>query len=263
MLNVHIILLAFIQGATEFLPVSSSAHLAIMPKIMGWQDQGLAMDVAMHFGTLLAVVIYFYKDVLRLINGTIFFNPKKDESKLVIKLFIAMLPALVIGYCVYEYIDIFRNLKSIGALLIIFGFLLYLADKVRPSFKNISDITYVQAFVIGIAQSVALMPGVSRSGSTMTVARFFGVNRVDSAKFSMLLAIPTIMAASVWTFYKAYIANVAFDFNLLIAIGYSCVFGLLAIWFLMKLLEKCSFAIFFVYRLVLGTILLAFGFNLI
>ncbi len=263
MLNIHLIILAFIQGVTEFLPVSSSAHLALMPQIMGWSDQGIAMDVAMHLGTLLAVIIYFFKDFIRLIKGTLFFNLKTSESQLVAKLFIAMLPALIFGYFIYEHLEEFRSLRNIALLLIFFGLLLYLADKFSPNKKSMSNISYKQAFMIGLAQSIALMPGVSRSGATMTMARCFGINRIDSAKFSMLLAIPTIIAASCWTFYQAYINKVAFNYELLIAIGYSCFFGLIAIWILMKMLQKCSFAVFFGYRLVLGLILLAFSYQLL
>ncbi len=263
MLNSHIILLALIQGATEFLPVSSSAHLALMPQVMGWQDQGLGMDVAMHFGTLLAVIIYFFKDIINLAKGTFCFKPNTENTKMVIKLFIAMIPALIVGFLIYGHIDIFRSIKSIGFLLIGFGLLLYLVDKYKPNFKTITEISYVQSFMIGIAQSIALMPGVSRSGATITMARCFGINRKDSAKFSMLLAVPTVLAATCWTFYKAYVNNIVFDTNLLVAVFYSCVFGFLAIWTLMKMLEKCSFAVFFVYRLCLGLILLAFAYNLV
>ena len=263
MLNMHIISLAFLQGLTEFLPISSSGHLIILPKLMDWPEQGVNMDISMHIGTLIAVIAYFMKDVLRAIKGVFVFRKDSTDSALALKLIIAVIPILAVGFVLKDHIDEIRNIRLVAYMLICFGIVLYLADRFAPSTRTIDSMSYRTAFFIGLAQCLSLIAGVSRSGITMTTARLSGVKRTESAAFSMLLSIPTIGAAGLWMGYKMYSENIALSIDMLFAILYSALFGFFAIWLLMSIVKKCSFLIFAVYRVILGLILLAYSYDLV
>ena len=251
-----ILLLAFVQSATEFLPVSSSGHLALMDTL-GISNQNLLMDIALHVGTLIAVCAFFSKDIITLLTG---FWRKGFEQKLGISLIIATLPALIVGFVFENIIEtVFRSPVIIAYTSIFYGLLLWITDKFSPKSKKLVQITYLHAFYIGLAQALALIPGTSRSGITMTCARFLGYQRTDSAKFSMLLSIPVIGLGAGYMFIKAFLENeLSTDIGLQIGIGVisAAIFGLFAVWFLMRWLKTASFAVFAGYRIILGIILL-------
>lgn len=259
----HTTVLALVQSIAEFLPISSSAHLILVPRFLGWPDQGLLMDIALHVGTLFSVMLYFRKDVAAMILGGIDILKRKfsgQNARLALNLTVAVIPALAIGFFFHDYIEEnFRSPHLIAATSIIFGALLYFGDKIGKTETNIETMTVKDALIIGLAQMFALIPGVSRSGITMTASRFLGVNREEAARFSMLLAVPTIGAAGSAGFLKffteASVGNGDPNSYLLIGMLISFVGGVAAISFLMKWLKHSSFAIFAVYRILLGIIL--------
>lgn len=270
----HIIVIALVQGITEFLPISSSGHLILVPSLTGWPDQGLAIDVAVHIGTLFAVLLYFWQDTKglffaacgsvgiaparRAIEGTIY-------QKLFWALIIGTIPivvfygALMVTQTSEVFSETLRTMEVIGWTSIIFGLLLYVIDRSAPVTKALDRMTHKPALMIGIAQILALIPGTSRAGITMTAGRWLGFSRTEAAKFSMLLSIPTIMVGGAKGVKDIMQANsVALTNDALIAGSLSCLFALIAIHFLMKWLTHASMTIFVVYRLLLGAGLLIF-----
>ena len=256
------IVLALVQSVAEFLPISSSAHLILVPRLFGWQDQGMAMDIALHLGTLFSVLLYFRQDVRLMFQGCFYFFKRQfslSQVRLVLNLIVACIPVFIIGFFCHTYIEeYFRNPRLIGVTAIVFGVLLYWDDKRGSCAKNIEQMSVKEAFWIGLAQVLALIPGVSRSGITMTAARFLGVNREEAARFSMLLSIPTIGAAGAFGLLQILTDPAGENppekmvlFGMLIAFAG----GVLAIGFLMKWLKHSSFAIFALYRILLGLFL--------
>lgn len=255
----HTIVLALVQSATEFLPVSSSAHLILVPRLMDWADQGLLTDVALHVGTLFAVMLYFRKDVLSMIRGGFDILRRSfstADAKLALNLAVATIPALLFGFFFHDYIErTLRSEKVIATTAVVFGIVLYIADKVGKTSGTTASMGVKEALFVGLAQMLALIPGVSRSGITMTAARFLGIGREEAARFSMLLAVPTIGAAGAWTALKVFTAPVGESvgvLSLLTGVSVSFAGGALAISFLMNWLKKSSFAIFALYRVLLG-----------
>ena len=265
------IVLAAVQGITEFLPVSSSGHLILVPKLTGWPDQGLAIDVAVHVGTLAAVMLYFWRDiggiagaVLRAGGQMANQRPLDQEISLLIKLIIATLPVVVAGYWVNETIneDLLRSVKIIGWATLGFGLFLWLADKSNMTIRRLEHITYGGALVIGLFQILALLPGTSRAGITMTAARFLGVECQDAARFSLLLSIPVIIAAGSlkgWELFRS--GNQVLIDDALTVGGLAFLFALVAIAFLMFWLKRASFTPFVVYRVILGAALLYYAYG--
>ncbi|MBQ8251272.1 MAG: undecaprenyl-diphosphate phosphatase [Alphaproteobacteria bacterium] len=251
-----ILLLSFVQSATEFLPVSSSGHLILMEKF-GFSNQNLLMDISLHLGTLIAVLAFFYKDILNILKN---FYKKSQEQKLLFHLIVATIPACILGYFFNDIIETtLRSPIIIAFTSIFYGCLLWAADKFFPSQKSIKDISLKEALIIGCAQALALIPGTSRSGITMTSARFLGLNRVDSAKFSMLLSIPVIALGAFYMLFKSASNGTLTPeiiSNLSIGIVSAGIFGLAAVWFLIRWLKTASFALFAIYRIILGIILL-------
>lgn len=251
-----VVLLSLIQSATEFLPVSSSGHL-ILADAFGISDQTLTMDMALHVGTLLAVIAYFHKDVMAMFYGLFKKGPARD---LIYKLLVALSPILVVGYFLHDIVEtLFRSPVLIACTSIFYGILLWWVDKVCPKNRDINALTLKGAFIIGCAQILALVPGTSRSGITMTCARYLGLTRTESARFSMLLSIPTIGLGALYQGYISYRAEGLSEISspdILWGIGLSGVFGLMAVWFLMNWVKNASFAIFAIYRVVLGVFLL-------
>lgn len=249
-----------VQGITEFLPISSSAHLILLPQLMHWEDQGLEIDVAVHLGTLLAVMLYFYKDVFGIVIG--FFdlcrNKQTSGRKLFINLVIATLPVVLIGVLVKDFVENdLRSAAIIAATSIIFGIVLFIADrKKQNAHKEIDTMSLKDAVWIGLWQAIALIPGVSRSGITMTAALFLGYSRTDSAKFSLLLSIPTILAASLLIIYDMiHTADAAKASEAVLAGITSFGIAYVVIWGMMAWLKKFSFTPFVVYRIMLGIFL--------
>ena len=257
--------LAAVQGITEFLPISSSAHLILVPKLSDWPDQGLLIDVAAHLGTLLAVIIYFLRDLismavalfqhLRPLSNKPSINP---HFSLMINLVVATLPILLAGYFVNYFLDnSFRSLEVIGWATIIFGFVLLFADKTSMTIREIDHITLKGALLIGLFQILALIPGTSRAGITITAARLQGVERRDAARFSLLLSIPVIISAGGLKGLELYTNGTAVLFKeALIVMAISFCFAMTAISLMMFWLKNASFTPFIVYRIALGIFLL-------
>jgi len=264
----QIIVLAIIQGITEFLPISSSGHLILVPALTGWADQGLIMDVAVHAGTLLAVCIYFWRDVQGLALaglGSIGIKPARARVEgtayrsLFWAIVIATLPVVIIGFALKAsgLIDMMRLMWIIGAASIIFGILLWVVDRKYDQSKTLDAMAIKPALIIGMMQILALIPGTSRAGITMTAGRLLGFSRVDSARFSMLLSIPAILGATVLSVADLIDSGDSLiSQQALLAAGLSCLTALAAIHFLMKWLERANMTIFVVYRVGLGIILL-------
>ena len=261
----QILILAAIQGITEFLPISSSGHLILVPNFIGLVDQGLMMDVAVHVGTLAAVIIYFWRDILGMITALFrifqqMANHRKFDAEfwLFCKLVIATLPTIMVGFYVNKYMGAdLRTLELIGWTTLSFGILLFIADKINMTVRKMEHISFRGAFFIGLMQAVALVPGTSRAGITMTAARFLGVERQDAARFSLLLSIPTIIGAGVLKgFELSETENTVLIYDVLMLAGFSFLFALVAISLLMVWLRRASFTPFVIYRILLGSMLL-------
>ncbi|MEZ0224443.1 MAG: undecaprenyl-diphosphate phosphatase [Alphaproteobacteria bacterium] len=258
----YILVLSAIQGLTEFLPVSSSAHLALAPQFFGEKDQGQIIDAAMHLGTLLAAVIYYRKDVLDIVMSFLKWrDPKRGQArKLGIYIAFASIPALALGFIVHLLIpEGIRSVAVIAATTLIFGLLMGYADKTRPEKGAVEDMSLKQAMIIGCAQALAaMMPGVSRSGITMTTARFMDFKRLDAARFSFLLGMPATAAAaalSFWELYKSHDAVMLHEG--MMAAFFTFFFGLGAIYLLIRWLNRFGLMPYVVYRILLSLYLLA------
>lgn len=264
MTALHIFVLAIVQGITEFLPISSSGHLILVPALTGWPDQGLLMDVSVHVGTLVAVLLYFWQDTKGLTLaalGAIGIAPARRSventiyGKLFWSLVIATIPAVIVGFMikVSGAADLMRGAAVIATTSIIFGVLLYIADKKGATEKALDRMAIKPALIIGAAQVLALIPGTSRAGVTMTAARYLGFDRQEAARFSMLLSIPTILGAGVLLSKDVADSGDAVVWtHAAFGAGLSCLAALAAIHFLMKWLERASMTIFVVYRVLLG-----------
>ncbi|MBP5857962.1 undecaprenyl-diphosphate phosphatase [Marivibrio halodurans] len=256
----HILVLALIQGLTEFLPISSSGHLVVTGKVLGWSDQGLAIDVAVHLGSLLAVLLYFWRDIWQLLAGVgrLATGRGGEPARLVVNLVVASLPVLIVGYFAKPYVEsVFRNVEVIAWATIGFGLLLWIADWIGMTIRRIEHIGIASALAIGLMQIFALIPGASRSGVTMTAGRVMGMERSEAARFSMLLSIPTILAAgglAGWDVYRA--GDLRLGLDMAIAAGLSFVSAFVAISAMMAWFRRSGFGPFVIYRLVLGGALL-------
>jgi len=256
----HLLVLAVVQGLTEFLPVSSSGHLVLTSRVMGWEDQGIVIDIAVHLGTLLAVVIYFWRDVGRVIGGSLRLVTFRGgpDARLAIMLLIATLPIVLAGFLAKDLVEtVFRSVEVIAWATIGFALLLWLADRIGMTVQRIEHIGAVAALLIGLSQMLALVPGTSRSGITMTAGRFLGMERAEAARFSLLLSIPTIIGAGVLKGVEVWQSgDIALGYDAAIAIGLSFVAGIVSIAVMMRWLQTSSFAPFVIYRIALGILLL-------
>ena len=257
----HLIILSLIQGLTEFLPVSSSGHLIIVPNILSWRDQGLIIDVAVHAGSLLAVVIYLWRDLWSMTAALIDFRNLRENPNLKLAqiIIIASLPVMAAGFMVSLFVgDSARNLEIIGWATLGFGILLGLSDKIGMTLNELKHMQFLDGILIGISQALALIPGASRSGLTITMARFLGYNRSAAARFSLLLAIPAILgASSLKGIELAQTQNAILSIDVAIVIMISFVAAFASIAIMMNWLNKAGFMPFVIYRVVLGTGLLA------
>ena len=262
MSELQIILLALLQGITEFLPVSSSGHLILFSKFTDFSYQGAAIDVALHIGSIVAVILYFLPTLWKILKDLwitkLVPNFKFYGNQLFYLLVVATIPALIVGAGLkYFGTDWLRSTKLIGWNILIYGLLLGLVDAWAVKVRNIRNLELKDAWLIGLAQCLALLPGTSRSGVTITMARFLGMERREAAKFSMLLAIPTILAAGLLAGFELWQAgDIGQIKDAMYAVGYSFVFSLAAILVMMQWLKKWSFWPFVVYRVILGVILL-------
>ncbi|OWU85845.1 UDP pyrophosphate phosphatase [Oceanicola sp. 22II-s10i] len=262
----ELFLLAVIQGVTEFLPISSSAHLILLPKLTGMQDQGQLIDVAVHVGTLGAVILYFWRDVAeglagipRMLTGRI----DTPGSRLAFLLAVATVPVILFGLALKltGLDDAMRSAKVIGWTMLIFGIVLWWSDRDPPEDKLDTDWTLKDAVIMGLWQAIALIPGTSRSGATITGALFLGYTRQDAAKLSMLMSIPTIIASATLLFGEvAAHADMAAARNGAIAAVLAFGSALVALSLMMRLLRTVSFTPYVIYRIVLGIGLLIWAY---
>lgn len=269
MISMHIFWLSLIQGLTEFLPVSSSGHLILFSKYTNYGDQGQAIDIALHIGSLIAVVLYFWQTI-KLMLIELFKNkflPKfaNVDVRIAYYLLFATLPAIIIGGILsYFGMEWVRSAKLIGWMLIIYGIILWYADTRFTTEKKLKDMRLFEAVIIGFAQCLAFIPGTSRSGVTITVGRIMGFNRSEIAKFSMLLSIPSILAAGIVAAHMLYqgaeVTRIAMAYQ---AVGWSFIFSFMAIWLMMKWLQTKTFLPFVLYRLGLGIFLLLDAYQII
>lgn len=262
----QIIVLAVVQGITEFLPISSSGHLILVPALTGWPDQGLITDVMVHMGTLVAILIYFWRDIYRLaVGGVLLLRGKMtDDGKLALYLLAASVPAVIFGLVLKEMglaESALRSVKLIAWNAIIFGVLLLIADMVGKQERRLEDMTLGTALIVGCAQALALIPGTSRSGITMTAARFTNFSRPEAARFSFLLGIPATAGAGILTLCDALEKGETISSDAILCAGLTMISGLIAIAFLMTLLKRISFFPFVFYRLVLGGFLLVLAYG--
>ena len=260
----QLILVAVIQGITEFLPISSSGHLILFPNLTGMEDQGQVIDVAVHVGTLFAVVLYFWADVKVALVGTgRMLTGRLDTpgARLAFQLMIATVPVILAGLVLHEtgWSDAMRSITVIGWTTLIFGIVLYVADQRGSSAKVAEDWTVRDALITGVFQAIALIPGTSRSGITITGGRMLGYAREEAARLAMLMSIPTIMASGlVLGLDVVKEADVAAAKDAGIAAVFAFISALLALWGMMKMLERISFTPYVVYRLFLGVGLLSY-----
>ncbi len=255
--------LALIQGLTEFLPISSSAHLILPSAILGWDDQGLAFDVAVHVGTLAAVVIYFRNEVVTLLQAffaSVFKKVHTKESKLAWMIILATIPAGLAGLFLNDLIELYlRSAYVIAATTIIFGLLLWHADKVASQSKDEYQTGWKQALVCGIAQAMAMIPGTSRSGATITAALYLGFTREAAARFSFLMSIPIIFLAGGYLGAKLVASAEPVSWGPIgLGVLVSFISAYLCIHFFLKLISRMGMLPFVIYRLALGVGLLAF-----
>lgn len=263
MTSFQAVVLGLVQGITEFLPISSSAHLVLVPWFFKWQDPGLAYDVFLHIGTLLALTIYFFRDIWGLgiaglqsiLERRIGFERERIQFWMIV---IATVPSVVAGLLLHDLVETsFRSPLLIAVTLAFVGFLMFFIDGKFPSLRRQEEMSFGEAIMIGIAQACALIPGVSRSGATMTMARRLGFNRETAARFSFLLSFPITFAAATkecFAFFNE--LPVGFDWTqVLIGCGVSFVSGLMAIHFLLLFVRNAGLAIFFWYRLVLALVI--------
>jgi len=256
---IQIFFLSIIQGFTEFLPISSSAHLILVPKFLGWDDQGLAFDVALHVGTLIAVLYYFKFEIITIVKDfleSIKVREKVGESTLGWAVLIGTIPVGLAGLSFNDFIsDNLRSPYVIASTTIIFGLALFFSDR-KVGKKSERDITIRIAILIGIAQAIALIPGTSRSGITITAALFLGFSRVASARFSFLLSIPVIVLAGGFETIKLIKSETVVVWSeLFLGVGLSALSAYACIYLFLKLISKSSMLPFVIYRLVLGIFL--------
>ena len=257
----NLLILSVIQGITEFLPISSSAHLILIPKFFSQIETGRNFDVSLHFGSLLAVLIYLRKDLFTILTDTLSNNRNEKKGfKLLINLIVSTIPVVIIGFGIsYFKIDIIRSIEVIGWTTLIFGIVLGIVDRNPEALKKLAHIKLKDTILIGLAQTLALIPGVSRSGIVMTSALFLGFNRYDASKYSLLLSIPVIIAATLLESINLYIEK-GFFFNddMIIGVTASFITAIITITLFMKWINKASLKIFVIYRVFLGVIILIF-----
>lgn len=261
----HLILVALIQGITEFLPISSSGHLVLLPLLTGLDDQGQVIDVAAHVGTLFAVIVYFWSDVRQAIHGGARLARGKVDTQgawLALCLLISCVPVIIVGLLVKAsgLADITRSVTVIGWTMLIFGVLLYWADQRATQVKSQKNLSLKDAARLGLWQVLALFPGTSRSGITITGALIHGYARADGTRLAMLMSIPVIIASGVLSSLELAAGQVPLR-DALIVVLFSFLAALAALGIMMRLLRSVSFTPYVIYRILLGTLLLWLGYT--
>jgi len=257
----HVIILGIIQGIAEFLPISSSAHLIIARDILGIgaslaSNIELTFDLALHFGTLLAIIVYFWNDLWKILIQGVTKGAKTKDGKLFWYLVLATIPAGIVGVLFEDVFDSFfrKQIWLIAIALIVMGIIIYVVDKKSKQEKDMKDMHWYDALIIGCAQVFALIPGFSRSGTTITASRALKLNREDSAKFSFFLSVPVVLGAAAFTLLKSNTLAIISENLVIFGLGIliSFIIGLLCISFLLKYIRKHDFKVFMIYRILLG-----------
>ncbi|MCG6883990.1 MAG: undecaprenyl-diphosphate phosphatase [Silicimonas sp.] len=260
----HLVLVAIVQGITEFLPISSSGHLILLPNLAGLEDQGLVIDVAVHVGTLGAVILYFRHDVTRAIDGLLHLgDPTHPNARLALGLIVATIPVVLAGLLLKlsGYDESLRSIAVVGWATLIFGIVLYWADQRGTQDKTATDWSLSHAFIMGLWQVIALIPGTSRSGITITGARQLGYERGDAARLAMLMSIPTILASGTLIGVEvAATMDASAAKDSAIAALFAFAAALASLHFMMRLLQSVSFTPYVIYRVALGIVLLAIAY---
>ena len=261
MTGLQVVILAIVQGLTEFLPISSSGHLVLVPVFFGWTDQGLAFDVAVHFGSLIAVLIFFRSDIHALLRGGVQVlgaNVKTIESRMALGIALGTIPAALAGLLLADWIE--ANLRSPAIIVFTlsgYAVLMMLADRFGRRTREISSVRISDAFLIGVAQALALVPGTSRSGVTITAAMALGFERQDAARFSFLLAVPVILLATLYSLIGLVNVDTAVAWGqLAIGVLVSAIVAYLSIEFFMRFVSRIGLMPFAIYRLVLAAVIL-------
>ncbi len=261
MTTLQVIILAIVQGLTEFLPISSSGHLVLVPYLFEWADQGLAFDVAVHFGSLAAVCIFFRNDIAALLAGgaqAVSGNIKTPESRMALAIALGTIPAALAGLLFASWIE--QNLRDPAVIVYTlagYGILMALADRFGRRERNMAGVGFKDAFIIGCAQALALVPGTSRSGVTITAARILGFERTDAARFSFLLSAPVILLAAAYKFLELMSGSEPVAWGQLgLGALVSCVVAYASIEFFMRVVTRVGLAPFAIYRLILAAFIL-------
>ena len=260
---IQIVVLAVVQGLTEFLPISSSGHLVLVPGVFGWADQGLVFDIAIHFGTLMAVCIYFRRDIIELLASTgsiLRGDLSSGTSKLAAGIALATIPTAIVGLLFADWIEThFRSPSVVVVTLAGYGVLLVLADRFGAQTREISSLRIRDAFVIGLAQALSLVPGTSRSGITITAAMTLGLKRQDAARFSFLLSVPIILLATLYKALLMLLGEVTIPWaTLAVAAMIAAVVAYLSIEFFMRFVNAIGLLPFGIYRLLLAAAIFYF-----
>ncbi|MBQ7105819.1 MAG: undecaprenyl-diphosphatase UppP [Bacilli bacterium] len=263
----EIVILGIIQGIAEFLPISSSAHLLIFRDVFGigrdiiGSDIDLAFDIALHFGTLCAIGVYFFKDFLKMFISGFTKGVKEKEGRMLWFIVAATIPAAIVGLLFEDIIDSFfrKQFILIAIALIVMGIIIYLVDKKMPNKKNLDKMNLKDALIVGCSQVFALVPGFSRSGTTIAASRCLKINREDAAKFSFYLSAPVVLGSVILTLLEDGMLDliIANSLPFIVGVVVSFISGLLCISFLLKFLRKNDFKLFMVYRIILGIIVIA------
>ena len=263
----EIIILGIVQGIAEFLPISSSAHLIIFRDVFGigknviGSDIDLAFDIALHFGTLCAIGVYFFKDFLKMFISGFTKGVKEKEGRMLWYIVAATVPAAIVGLLFEDIIDSFfrKQFILIAVALIIMGILIYLADKKMPAKKTLEKMSLKDALLIGCSQVFALIPGFSRSGTTIASSRVLNLKKEDAAKFSFYLSAPVVLGSVILTLLEDGMINLIISNIMIFSVGVLVAFisGLLCINFLLKYLRKNDFKLFMIYRIIIGIIVIA------
>lgn len=265
LLSLHLAVLAVVQGITEFLPISSSGHLVLVPLLTGWPDQGILIDVAVHVGSLGAVMIYFWRDLFMMLGGLgrLIRGRRSPSAALVAYVIIGTIPLVGAALLLEHFgLDAPRTMELIGWTTLGGGILLYIADRIGMTVRRMEHMTFGSALLIGLFQVLAILPGMSRAGMTMIAARFCGFERPDAARFSMLLSIPAVLGAGI---LKGRVlledGHPELGLDAAVAAGLAFVTALIAIAVMMAWLRRASFTPFVIYRLLLGAALLALAYQ--
>ena len=250
---IEIIILSAIQGVSEFLPISSSAHLIVVSSLYKFKSSSLLIDVSLYLGSLFAIIFFFRKDLFDLQNN----------QRLLSLIIFGSIPLIIVGYILYtsEFIYLLRDIKIIAWSTLIFGIILYFADRNRFDKKISSNLNLKSILIIGLFQILALIPGVSRAGITITVARILKFNRFDSSKISFLLSIPALIGASFLSFKDIVIQNIEFNYLVFFAIIFSFLFSFFTVKFFLNYINRFSLKVFVLYRIIISAVLFFIIYN--